>query len=139
MGLCAGISRSCWIHLAEQLYVPQEEQPCSVLCSPPVLGFSRSCANLQGRGCMEDKEVLEGAVWALALSCPEAEAPTCAVCVLGHSGELQLCCGTCIWWEWFTNVLSECRRISLCPQIFQHSLCLLQFIRASLQLTQCLL
>lgn len=84
-------------------------------------GFSRSCANLQSRVvCGGDKcwlcwEVLSGA---LALSCPEAEAPTCAVCVLGHSGVLQLCSGTPAWWERLTNMLSECRRINF---VHRHS------------------
>lgn len=52
------------------------------LCKPA----EQSCV-WRRRRCWLCWKVLPGA---LALSCPESDAPTCALCVLGHSGVLQL-------------------------------------------------
>lgn len=118
------------------------------LFSPPL--STSACCSLGGWGspgavqtcraelCVEEKEVLVvlgGAVWAFGSQLPRGWSTQCVQCVFQ---DIQKCCscvwGTCTWWEWFANVLSECRRINF-VETLQHCWCLLQFIRASLQVT----
>lgn len=109
-----GINRSCRIHLAEQLYgtlFPGKNSPS--LFSAALWASPGAVQTCRAELCVEEKEVLvvlKVLSGALALSSPEAEAPTCAVCALGHSCVVGHMWNP--WWEWCTDILSGCRRIN---------------------------